>query len=250
MEDRYNVRAYVELFHLLFMEQLSQKLDKRLYALKGGCNLRFFLTSLRYSEDIDIDVHTVAVDTLKKLVHKILTGTPFQQVLKARKITIIDFSEPKQTETTQRWKVQLGIAAQSLPINTKIEFSRRGMKSETVTEAISRELSISYKIRPIFIPHYPAAVALEQKIRALIQRTETQARDVFDSYHLLQTHVLDVKDNFSNEEIQTAIDHTMFIDFAMFMSQVVSYLEPEYQRQYSDKAVWETMQLVVCQSLR
>ena len=65
MECSYNAHDYVELFHLLFMEQLSQKLDKHLYALKEGCNLRFFFNSVRYSEDIDIDVHTVAVDTLK-----------------------------------------------------------------------------------------------------------------------------------------------------------------------------------------
>ena len=249
MEAGYNARAYVELFHLLFMEQLSHKLDKRLYALKGGCNLRFFLNSLRYSEDIDIDVQTVAVDTLKKLVHKILTSLPFQQVLQARKISINDFSEPKQTETTQRWKVQLNIPGYSLPINTKIEFSRRGLTSETVTEVISRSLTMFHKIRPIFITHYTAEVALTQKIRALIQRTETQARDVFDSHHLIQTSVLDTKDKFSDAELQTAIKNTTSINFATFKSQVVSYLEPEYQGQYSDPAIWDTMQLTVCDHL-
>ena len=28
--------------------------DKSLFALKGGCNLRFFLKSIRYSENIDL----------------------------------------------------------------------------------------------------------------------------------------------------------------------------------------------------
>ena len=51
----YGVREYVELFHLLFLDQLGRKLDKRFYALKGGANLRFFARSLRYSEDIDLD---------------------------------------------------------------------------------------------------------------------------------------------------------------------------------------------------
>jgi hypothetical protein len=44
-------KQHVELFHLLFIEQLSQKLDKRLYAVKGGCNLRFFLGSIRFKWD-------------------------------------------------------------------------------------------------------------------------------------------------------------------------------------------------------
>ena len=30
--------------------------DKSLIALKGGCNLRFYFASIRYSEDIDFDV--------------------------------------------------------------------------------------------------------------------------------------------------------------------------------------------------
>ena len=38
---------YIERFHLLFLAQLGQKLDKRFYALKGGCNLRFFFKSIR-----------------------------------------------------------------------------------------------------------------------------------------------------------------------------------------------------------
>jgi hypothetical protein len=41
--------AWVEQFHLLFLDQLGRKLDKRNYALKGGCNLRFYLRSIRYA---------------------------------------------------------------------------------------------------------------------------------------------------------------------------------------------------------
>jgi len=36
---KYTTIQYVELFHLLFLDQLGRKLDKRFYALKGGCNL-------------------------------------------------------------------------------------------------------------------------------------------------------------------------------------------------------------------
>ncbi len=55
---KYNTIQYVELFHLLFLDQLGRKLDKSFYALKGGCNLRFFMKSIRYSEDVDIDIRT------------------------------------------------------------------------------------------------------------------------------------------------------------------------------------------------
>jgi len=39
----YSLRQYVELFHLLFIGQLVRKLDKRFYALKGGCNIMNYL---------------------------------------------------------------------------------------------------------------------------------------------------------------------------------------------------------------
>jgi hypothetical protein len=61
----YSNRQYVELFHLLFLRQLASGEDRSLIALKGGCNLRFFFGSIRYSEDMDLDVWTMARETLK-----------------------------------------------------------------------------------------------------------------------------------------------------------------------------------------
>ncbi|HPK68679.1 MAG TPA: hypothetical protein PKY11_02195, partial [Kiritimatiellia bacterium] len=54
--NRHSPQATVELFHLILLDLLGRKTDRKLYALKGGCNLRFFLKSIRYSEDMDIDV--------------------------------------------------------------------------------------------------------------------------------------------------------------------------------------------------
>src|SRR5438128_8181244 len=94
----------VEHFHLLFLAQLGVRLDKKLYALKGGCNLRFFWKSIRYSEDIDFDVHTVARHTLQKNVNQILGASGFQRILSSFNIQLTKLSAPKQTDTTQRWK--------------------------------------------------------------------------------------------------------------------------------------------------
>ncbi len=72
--EQERLQKVVEQFHLLFLNQLGQKLDKRLYALKGGCNLRFYFNSIRYSEDIDIDVQTIAPLTLRNKVNQILNA--------------------------------------------------------------------------------------------------------------------------------------------------------------------------------
>src|SRR5260370_32557333 len=91
----------VEHFHLLFLAQLGTRLDKKMYALKGGCNLRFFWKSIRYSGDIDFDVHTIAKHTLQKNVNQILKSTGFEQILRSQKLQLIKFSASKQTDTTQ-----------------------------------------------------------------------------------------------------------------------------------------------------
>jgi predicted nucleotidyltransferase component of viral defense system len=70
----------VEQFHLLFLAHFGARVDKKLYCLKGGCNLRFFWKSIRYSEDIDFDVHTIAMVTLQK-------NPDVGKVLKAKSIS-------------------------------------------------------------------------------------------------------------------------------------------------------------------
>lgn len=241
MEAMDSPKGRIELFHLLFLEQLGQKLDKSLYALKGGCNLRFFLGSIRYSEDVDIDIQRTAPHTLKNLVNKILSGVPFQQILQARNMCIVDCSTPKQTATTQRWKIKLEISNQSLLINTKIEFSRRDSILNAVTELISRDIILSYKIRPYFSTHYGGEMALQQKIRALISRSETQSRDIFDIHHLMQTYTIKLNNLFNKDELTQAIERISEIKFPAFKSQVLSYLERDHQMQYDDPYIWDSM---------
>src|SRR3990167_8629599 len=96
------IQTTIELFHLLFLRQLGEKLDKKLYALKGGCNLRFFCKSIRYSEDIDFDVAISSKTTLENKINKILYSKNFKQILQAKEIDISQINPSKQTETTQR----------------------------------------------------------------------------------------------------------------------------------------------------
>src|SRR5947207_4888042 len=103
----YNSRQSMELFHLLFLCQLGRKVDKKRYALKGGCNMRFYFKSIRYSEDMDIDIQIINKDTLFKNVNKLLSSIPFNNILQTQGMEILNISTPKQTPTTQRWKIEL-----------------------------------------------------------------------------------------------------------------------------------------------
>jgi len=74
-------RQAIELFHLVFVAHLGRRVDKALFAIKGGCNLRFYCRSIRYSEDIDFDIRTMAKATLANNVDTILASPAFNQAL-------------------------------------------------------------------------------------------------------------------------------------------------------------------------
>jgi len=233
---QFNPVEHIELFHLLFLEQLGLKIDKRLYALKGGCNLRFFLKSIRYSQDIDIDIKIIRKDTLANNVRKIINSSITKRFLQFHKIEIAKLSEPKQTETTQRWKIQLKVPKTAVLLNTKIEFSRRGIKQNTKLEIIDPLIISKYQLNPFFVSHYTEESAFLQKIYALIKRNETQARDVFDIFHLINLGIK--KPKLSSEEIEKVILHSLSISFDEFKSQVIAYLPIEYHSQYDDINIW------------
>src|SRR3989344_4542740 len=119
-----------EIFHLEFLRWFSRKLEADRYCLKGGVNLRLFFKSIRYSEDMDIDIVGARVDRVKKTVMEILSVRGFSDSLKSfgiEKVVPPDIAKAKQTGTTQRFKIHL-LTSAGEDLFAKIEFSRRGMK--------------------------------------------------------------------------------------------------------------------------
>lgn len=241
--------ACVEQFHLLFLDQLGRKLDKRHYALKGGCNLRFYLRSIRYSEDMDLDVQTTPVESLRERVEQIFSGKALAQILQARGLRIVHCSAPKQTETTQRWKLTLAVKGAELPMHTKIEFSRRGLDCPVAFGPVDPAIMHDYQITPLLASHYPPEVAFRQKINALIHRAQPQARDIFDLDHLLRSGVSTGGMNLP-ARWREAQQNAMSVSYAVFKSQVLSFLAPDYQAQYDDPRVWDGMVLRVVEALK
>ena len=237
-------RQGIELFHLLFLEYFGRSIDKSLYALKGGCNLRFFLLSPRYSEDLDLDIQTVEKSPLQNKVERLLQSTPFTIVLKTRGITIVEYSAPKQTDTTQRWKLNLKLA-RGITMHTKIEFSRRGMPDLTTYETINRELALTYQLIPVMVNHYTKEATFRQKLRALVGRSVTQARDLFDLHHLIQCGTdlsqVSITPELANQVASAALN----ISYEDYCSLVVAYLPSDQQERYRSKELWEQMILNV-----
>lgn len=245
-----NLQSTIELFHLLFLRQLEGKLDKKLYALKGGCNLRFFFKSIRYSEDIDFDVAIISKTTLENKINKLLESASFKRILQNKEIEIIQSNSGKQTETTQRWKLLLRIKNFTIPIPTKIEFSRRKMDKGIAYVAIDNDVINQHRLYPIICNHYECDTAFSQKINALINRTETQARDIFDLKWLLDQGANTNLNDFSSQELLSAIENARTINYADFKGQVVAYLMEEYKQFYDSPEKWDEIRTQVITTLQ
>ncbi len=234
----------MEAFHLVFLRALAARAeDKALIALKGGCNLRFYFGSVRYSEDIDFDVVTLGTGTSKNKVERLLAGPLVGAPLRALGIEVADVSAPKQTPTTQRWKLGLRLAGSSVLLRTKVEFSRRNAIEGAAFEATPREVTRAYGVGPVLATHYGLRAAISQKLHALHGRAEPQARDVFDLALLFakQRAPLALE---ADERcwLPQAIDHAIGISYDEFSAKVVAYLDSEQAGPYRSRAAWQELQ--------
>ncbi|HLF17917.1 MAG TPA: nucleotidyl transferase AbiEii/AbiGii toxin family protein [Candidatus Omnitrophota bacterium] len=250
MDDTiYTHRQTVEIFHIEFLRQFSGKVDASYYALKGGVNLRLFLQSVRYSEDMDIDVNRerVSVDKLKKIVMGILVAPGFMSILKTFAIdssVLLDMETAKQTQITQRFKIHLKTQS-GIDLPTKIEFSGRGFMGNVVIEQVKQQILRFYKMPSMVVPHYEVSSAVAQKINVLAKRTELQARDIFDLY-LLSSQYSDKSDKafkLKEETIKTAHENIFRVGYVQFRDTVVNYLGPEDQKIYDSERIWDEIQL-------
>lgn len=235
----WSLREVVEITQLVFLSELGTKLGKDRHAVKGGCNLRFFFRSPRYSEDLDLDVGDVPVRTLQGNVRRVLEGTSFRVSLASAGIEVLGHSAPKQTETTQRWKLRLR-AAPGVEAHTKIEFSRRTLAEGRLLERVDPGLIVRYGLSPVLVSHYDRSASLLQKARALAGRTETQARDVFDMDLLLGEGAPALLDLPAAERERMA-ERARSLDYATFKSQVVAYLPADRQELYATPRIWQRM---------
>jgi predicted nucleotidyltransferase component of viral defense system len=238
----------IELFHLAFLRVLQGRLNQDLYVLKGGANLRYFFESLRYSEDIDLDAHGIEVWKLEETVDGVLESPALKTLLRGGRIAIAEISKPKQTDTTQRWKVGLSLPGRDQPLRTKIEFSRRNGDDRHILEAVPGRIVAPYALPSPSLRHYLAEAACEQKVEALEARNETQARDVFDLSLLLRRDPA-LAAPLDPGLRERAAERAMELDYRAFRDQVLRFLDPEIAELYRDPASWEELRGFVVERL-
>lgn len=236
----------IELFHVAFLDVLSKRVDRRRYVLKGGANLRYFFGSLRYSEDLDLDLGGEPPWRLREKVDAILEAGPLQLILRNAKMAIAAVNPHKQTETTQRWK--LAIEHPAGVVSTKVEFSNRNGDDRHRLEAVPGRIVSPYALRAPTVQHYVDDAPAEQKVAALAGRTETQTRDVFDLDLLLRLRPLPAG-TLDPELLTSAAEIALELPYEAFRDQVLPFLEDDARELYESEEAWQAMQAFVAQAL-
>jgi predicted nucleotidyltransferase component of viral defense system len=232
---------------------MEARLNRANWVVKGGVNLRAWFGSRRYSEDLDLDALGSAPHVLREKFDKILLGRPLEDLLTSQGLELVRLSKPKQTDTTQRWKLELKAAGVSVPLHTKVKFSRRGTRDEEyVLEPARSDIVRPYGIPVPTVNHYTARSAVRQKIHALAGRSETQARDVWDLDHLLRSTNADPRplSDGVREALPGALERVGSLGYDVFKAQVVPYLPEDDQRIYGTRDAWDRMRELVVERLQ
>lgn len=232
----------IEFFHLVFLEVLAKRLDPSRYVLKGGANLRYFFGSVRYSEDIDIDLTRPLPADLEGKVGGILDSAPLALLLRIGGLEVTGFTAPKQTETTRRWKVS--IADSGGELRTKIEFSGRENDGAYRLDQLPSKVVAPYALPAPSVQHYGIEAATAQKVLALAGRSETQARDVFDLDLLLRRRPITPGEP-DADVLTEAAERAFELPFDAYRDQVLAFLEPDVLELYEGVGAWERMQTSV-----
>lgn len=245
----------IECFHLVFLQVFLAGMRRDRCILKGGANLRYFFDSVRYSNDIDLDCAGPSGWELEPAVDAVLNGPALTRTLRSSGIAIEEgsVSKPKQTDTTRRWRLCLVLAdsTDGSQARTTIEFSqRRDGSDDVVLEAVPNAVVRPYGVIAPLITHYGLVPAINQKIAALAERSETKARDVFDLDLLFRRYgQLGSPPPLGSGQATGAVDRALGLSDLDFDTQVAPFLDAELADIYGAPGGWEQMREYVVERL-
>lgn len=208
-------------------------------------NLRFYFRSPRYSEDMDLDVLAGSVETPRRNGYRILEDRGLLRALQSYGISRIELNDPakaKHTATTQRFRLRL-VNAAGVALPTKVEFSRRGSDDAFVMETLDPGIALPYRRLAYSCQHYRADAAVRQKILALANRAEVQARDVFDLFILWRGGHIGpgTSSSVDPSDLARATDNVLALDYPAYAGQVLPYLASDALREFESLAAWNEM---------
>lgn len=151
-------------------------------ALKGGMAMRVAHGVRRNTKDIDLDADfDTSLASLQAHVRRSI-----QAALVDANLSGLTVSEPKQTETTARWKIFGSLPGhESVPFSLTVEVSMR----ETIDDTKVRQVPLEVEGRQIMVPVWSDEKLYLNKVCALLSTNRDAPRDVLDLDVLVRANV-------------------------------------------------------------
>jgi hypothetical protein len=237
-------QAALELTQVRVLSAIFNKVVNREILLKGGFAMRVAANSARPTKDIDLQANGASMERVQGLVRSAIN-----ELTKSNILDDVKISEPKQTETTQRWKIGGRIKGGETPVHLTIEVSRRGLIPADMTRAIRFERQ-GTGVPPAIIECYSPKAIAAAKFDALASPMREAPRDVFDLDVLISMRVEPPVHIFANkyteqellEKLQIVSDKLDKMDFETVKSQLLPHLPPGMKKNFG-ASEWETMRL-------
>lgn len=232
-----------EMLQARLVSALFAKAVKHEFALKGGLAMRFAHRSMRYTKDVDVAADpSVPPDRVRSKLRAAI-----KQVMATGLLQDAKWTEPKQTDVTQRWKIAGRIGDNE--IHLTVEVSRRdalaGAGVETVTYVPPREFDTG----PIALEVYDLSAMTATKIACLLSPSREAPRDVYDLNLLITLSVeppLRILRRYGAERLQAALtdlwDKLEKIDWNSARTNLLPGL-PEAAASRFDEKTWDDMRL-------
>jgi predicted nucleotidyltransferase component of viral defense system len=166
----------------LLVELMGNALAKEL-VLKGGLAMRLAHGSERYTKDIDLDAAPAfSVQRIQGIVRRSIASTIASGLIDNAVVT-----DPKQTETTLRWKISGTQPGSSEPLHLTVEVSRR---DPLVPRGVVELSAPGFNARTPIQVLSSQAIAVS-KVFALTATNRVAVRDLFDLHVLIEANVED-----------------------------------------------------------
>jgi predicted nucleotidyltransferase component of viral defense system len=237
-------QAALELTQVRVLSAIFNKVVNREILLKGGFAMRVAANSARPTKDIDLQANGASMERVQGLVRSAIN-----ELTKSNILDDVKISEPKQTETTQRWKIGGRIKGGETPVHLTIEVSRRGLIPSDLTQAIRFERQ-GTGVPPAIIECYSPKAIAAAKFEALSSPMREAPRDIFDLDVLISMRVEPPVHIFANkyteqellEKLQIVSHKLDKMDFETVKSQLLPHMPPEMKKNFG-AAEWENMRL-------
>lgn len=202
--------------------------------LKGGAALKVRSQSARFTKDLDLDHDPRrGLDSLINSIRKAIDqafGGGFKRIA---------VSEPKQTETVVRWKIQAA-APNGQEFQLTVEVSRRHEIDPDDVEASVFHGSNKGLAR-VYIDVYKAEKLVEMKLRALLDEVRVAPRDIYDLDLLIadgakpsDDAIADLQQRYGDLADRT-IAKMETMPWALFQSQTLPAIPDELRARVTEK---------------